>query len=214
MSFCRGILFVGGFWRSRALLAVVLWLGGLFYGGMSLLCRCLRALCVVSLGSFFYLSFYRCLAVAGFAFVVCGGFCALSGCFWRRFAFFSISVLIVAFCRWFVFFCANFSSLLMPVFIFFSAVECCLLAICVFTFPHYKLEFPSAWCFHRWRFFFLLTLFLPPCLSNAKSTGGLARAGAARRRWKSGFWACGAFWRLSFAVGGLMVFFLSGRPLF
>ena len=70
----------GGFWRSRALLAV-LWLGGLFYGGMSLLCRCLRALCVFSLVSFFYLSFYRCLAVAGFAFVVCGVFCALSGCF-------------------------------------------------------------------------------------------------------------------------------------
>ena len=42
--------------------------------------------------------FYRCLAVAGFAFVVCGGFCALSGCFWRRFAFFNISVLIGAFC--------------------------------------------------------------------------------------------------------------------
>lgn len=34
MSFCRGILFVGGFWRSRALLAVS-WFGGLFYGGMS-----------------------------------------------------------------------------------------------------------------------------------------------------------------------------------
>ena len=129
---------------------------------MSLLCRCLRALRVVSLFSFAWLSFYRCLAVAGFAFVVCGGFCALSGCFWRRFAFFNISVLIVAFCvvfrrlcvffnvsfcRWFVFFCANFSSLLMSVFIFFSAVECCLLAICVFTFPHYKLGFPSAWRF-------------------------------------------------------------------
>jgi len=78
--FLLGVLFVGGFWRSRALLAV-LWLGGLFYGCMSLLCRCLRALCVVSLVFVFYLSFYRCLAVAGFAFVVCGGFCALSGCF-------------------------------------------------------------------------------------------------------------------------------------
>ncbi|SJZ49877.1 hypothetical protein SAMN02745152_00380, partial [Treponema berlinense] len=42
------------------------------------------------------------------------------------------------------FFCANFSLLLMSVFIFFSAVECCLLAICVFTFPHYKSEFLSA----------------------------------------------------------------------
>ena len=104
----------GGFWRSRALLAVS-WLGGLFYGGMSLLCRCLRALCVVSLVYFFYLSFYRCLAVVVFAFVVCGGFCA------NRF-FLSLVC----------FFCANFSLLLMSVFIFFSAVECCLLAICVF----------------------------------------------------------------------------------
>ena len=50
----------------------------------------------------------------------------------------------VSFCRWFVFFFANLSSLLMSVFIFFSAVECCLLAICVFTFPHYKLDFPLA----------------------------------------------------------------------
>jgi len=68
----------GGFWRSRALLAVS-WLGGLFYGGMSFFAvDC--ALCAwVSLVYFFYLSFYRCLAVAGFAFVVCGGFCALSG---------------------------------------------------------------------------------------------------------------------------------------
>ena len=104
----------GGSGHPRALLAVS-WLGGLFYGGMSLLCRCLRALCVVSLVYFFYLSFYRCLAVAGFAFVVCGGFCA------NRF-FLSLVC----------FFCANFSLLLMSVFIFFSAVECCLLAICVF----------------------------------------------------------------------------------
>ena len=95
-------MFVGGFWRSRALLAVS-WLGGLFYGGMSLLCRCLRALCVVSLVYFFYLSFYRCLAVVVFAFVVCGGFCA------NRF-FLSLVC----------FFCANFSLLLMSVFIFFS----------------------------------------------------------------------------------------------
>ena len=113
MSFCREYWFCGS-GRSRALLAV-LWLGGLFYGGMSLLCRCLRALCVVSLVFFFYLSFYCCLAVAGFAFVVCGGFCA------NRF-FLSLVC----------FFCANFSLLLMSVFIFFSAVECCLLAICVF----------------------------------------------------------------------------------
>ena len=75
--FCRFYVFLpwdivfGGSGRSRALLAV-LWLGGLFYGGMSLLCRCLRALCVVPLVYFFYLSFYRCLAVAGFAFVVRG----------------------------------------------------------------------------------------------------------------------------------------------
>ena len=46
---------------------------------------------------------------------------------------------------WFLFFCANFSSLLMSVFACFSVVECCLLAICVFTFPHYKLDFLSAW---------------------------------------------------------------------
>ena len=43
------------------------------------------------------------------------------------------------------FFCANFSLLLMSAFIFFSAVECCLLAICFFsTFPHYKSDFLSA----------------------------------------------------------------------
>ena len=47
------------------------------------------------------------------------------------------------FCR--CFFCANFSLLLMSAFIFFSAVECCLLAICFFsTFPHYKSDFLSA----------------------------------------------------------------------
>ena len=50
------------------------------------------------------------------------------------------------------------------------------------------------------------TLFLP-CLSKTELTGGLARAGAARRRWKSGLWACGAFWRLRLAVGGLWSFF-------
>ena len=47
----------GGSGHPRALLAVS-WLGGLFYGGMSLLCRCLRALCVVSLVYFFYLSYF------------------------------------------------------------------------------------------------------------------------------------------------------------
>ena len=106
--------------------------------GMSLLCRCLRALCVVSLVYFFYLSFYRCLAVAGFAFVVCGGFCA------NRF-FLSLVC----------FFCANFSLLLMSVFIFFSAVECCLLSICVFQ--HF--------CIINWGFPRLDGLFYVICLS-------------------------------------------------
>ena len=44
----------------------------------------------------------------------------------------AVSALIVSFCRWFVFFCANFSSLVMSVFIFFSAVECCLLRFVFF----------------------------------------------------------------------------------
>ena len=46
----------------------------------------------------------------------------------------AVSALIVSFCRWFVFFCANFSLLLMSVFIFFSAVECCLLRFVFFCF--------------------------------------------------------------------------------
>ena len=128
----------GGSGHPRALLAVVLWLGGLFYGGMSLLCRCLRALCVVSLVYFFYLSFYRCLAVAGFAFVVCGGFCALSGCFWRFLAFacaFRIVCWVlrvffnVSFCRWFVFFAPIFLHCWCPFLYFFLPlnVVCCVL---------------------------------------------------------------------------------------
>jgi len=61
MSFCRGIFFVGGSGHPRALLAV-LWLGGLFYGGMSLLCRCLRALCV-GFVCFLLLSIYHFIVV-------------------------------------------------------------------------------------------------------------------------------------------------------
>ena len=61
------------------------------------------------------------------------GGCRFCVCCVRRFAFFNISVLIGAFCRWFVFFCANFFSLLMSVFIFFSAVECCLLRFVFFN---------------------------------------------------------------------------------
>ena len=129
----------GGFWRSRALLAVS-WLGGLFYGGMSLLCRCLRALCVGFV-------VFRLLSVI----LSLSGGRRLCVCCVRRFLCFvqfltAVCVFtFLCFCR--CFFCANFSSLLMSVFIFFSVVECCLLAICVFTFPHYKSDFLSAWRF-------------------------------------------------------------------
>ena len=71
-------LFAGDifFWRFWVL--AVLWLGGLFYGGMSLFYAVVCALCAwVSLVYFFYLSFYSCLAVAGFAFVVCAAVSAL-----------------------------------------------------------------------------------------------------------------------------------------
>ena len=131
MSFCRGILFVGGFWRSRALLAVVLWLGGLFYGGMSLLCRCLRALCVVLLVSFAVCHFIvvwrlpalrlLCAAVSALCPVFDGGLFVQHFCV--NWCFLSLVC----------FFCANFSSLLMSVFIFFSVVECCLLRFVLFN---------------------------------------------------------------------------------
>lgn len=195
---------------------------------MSLLCRCLRALCVVSLVYFFYLSFYCCLAVAGFAFVVCGGFCANH---------FFLSLVC--------FFCANFSLLLMSVFIFFSAVECCLLRFVFFCFKSVLfvlfIEFCVSWRFvllnmsffavdyaffvFFWRFFVrfesCLSFFRIACcgfscldaffsfssLSKTKLTGGLARAGAARRRWKSGLWAFGVFLAVEFCGRRTMVFF-------
>ena len=59
-------------------------------------------------------------------------------CVWFRFLCRCFSHCLVTFV---CFFFANFSSLLMSVFIFFSVVECCFLAIFVFTFPHYKSKF-------------------------------------------------------------------------
>ena len=53
-----------------------------------------------------------------------------------------------------------------------------------------------------------------PCLSNAKLTGGLARAGAARRRWKSGLWAFGVFLAVEFCGRRITDFFLSGGRFF
>ena len=109
--FYRWMLFFCGSGRSRALLAVS-WLGGLFYGGMvsfmPLFTRFVRGFrWFPSLSIILLLS-----GGAGFAFVVCGGFCALSS-FWRWFVFFNISALIVAFrvifrrsCGFQRFFCA------------------------------------------------------------------------------------------------------------
>ena len=141
----------GGSGHPRALLAVVLWLGGLFYGGMSLLCRCLRALCVVSLVSVI-------LSLSGGR-----RFCV---CCVRRFLrfvrlFFTAVCVFQHFCadRFFLslvcFFCANFSLLLMSVFIFFSAVECCLL--CFVFFRHFRII--------NWGFPRLDGLFYVICLS-------------------------------------------------
>ena len=77
------------FWLFRGL-AACFTVVCLFYAAVCALCAW------VSLFFVFYLSFYRCLAVAGFAFVVCGGFCALSS-FWRRFAFLHFCVFVVVF---------------------------------------------------------------------------------------------------------------------
>ena len=137
----------GGSGHPRALLAVVLWPGGLFYGGMSLLCRCLRALCVVSLVSVIlslsggrrfcvccvrrFLRFVRLFLTAVCIFQ---HFCAdrCFSCYFPTFVWFFNSCLIFCCCACFFF--ANFSSLLMSVFIFFSAVECCLLRFVFFCF--------------------------------------------------------------------------------
>ena len=168
------------------------------------------------------LSFYRCLAVVGFAFVVCGGFCALAG-FWRRFSFFNIYALnwcfscyfptfvwfSTFFYAWFRFLCRCFSHCLV-IFVWFSIVV--LFSVAAFVFSVLNQ------CFSHCLLDVLVVLptfssFLP-CLSKTKLTGGLARAGAARRRWKSGLWAFCVFLAVELAVGGLMVFFLSCRPLF
>ena len=53
-----------------------------------------------------------------------------------------------------------------------------------------------------------------PCLSKTKLTGGLARAGAARRRWKSGLWVCGVFWRLKLWRSADFGFFSVGPAAF
>ena len=51
-------------------------------------------------------------------------------------------------------------------------------------------------------------------LSKTKLTGGLARAGAARRRWKSGLWAFGVFLAVEFCGRRITDFFLSGGRFF
>ena len=120
----------------------------LFYG----LAACFTVVCL------FYAMPLIALFVRGFVgFLLLSVILSLSGgrrlcvCCVRRFLCFvqfltAVCVFtFLCFCR--CFFCANFSSLLMSVFIFFSVVECCLLAICVFTFPHYKSDFLSAWRF-------------------------------------------------------------------
>ena len=73
------------------------------------------------------LSFYRCLAVAGFAFVVCGGFLRFGRLF------------LTAVC----FFFANFSSLLMSVFIFFLSLS---VVSWRFAFLHFRIK---NWIFSR-----------------------------------------------------------------
>ena len=143
------------------------------------------------------------------------------------------------------FFCANFSLLLMSVFIFFLSlnVVCCVLffsalnrcfSYCLLSFAcldglFYVICLSLPLITHFLYFFdvFLyalrvaclffallavgsrvLTLFLP-CLSKTELTGGLARAGAARRRWKSGFLPCAVFfggWDWRSADYGLFFF--------
>ena len=135
MSFCREYWF-WRFWTSTCAsgCCFMAWRLVLRWYVSFMPCRWLRSLCVVSLVSFFYLSFYRCLAVAGFAFVVCGGFFALSGCFWRRFAFFSISVLIVFFVV--VFFAPIFLHFWCPFLYFFLSLN----VVCWrFVFLHFRI---------------------------------------------------------------------------
>ena len=166
MSFCREycLLAVFGvrvrFWLFRGL-AACFTVVCLFYAAVCALCAWFRwftsfichilslsggrRLCVCCVRRF--LRFVRLFLTAVCVFQhFCVNWCFL--CCFPTFVWFFNSCLFFFCCA--CFFCANFSSLLMSVFIFFSAVECCLLAICVFTFPHYKLDFLSAWRLVLW----------------------------------------------------------------
>ena len=149
--FLLGVLFVGGSGRSRALLAVVLWLGGLFYGGMSLLCRCLRALCVVLLVSDVCVVFQRFLCVVS---IFMSLFFALFGDICM---FFLMFLFVVVFC-----FATIFLHDWCPFLYFFLLVNvvCCVLLVQHFCANRYfSCCFPTFVCFFnvsfcRWFVFF------------------------------------------------------------
>ena len=130
-------------------------------------------------------------------------FCVKSGfsywllsfaCFFQYFC--AKSLLFVLFAE----FCVVFNSCLIfcCCVCFFSALNRCFL-YCLLSFARLDGLSYVMWvacfflsCLLR---FSCLDAFSPflPCLSKTKLSGGLARAGAARRRWKSGLWAFGVF---------------------
>ena len=110
-----GILFFGGSGRSRALLAV-LWLGGLFYGGMSFMPLFTR----------FVRGFVGLLRLS--IILSLSGGCRLCVCCVRR-----VSALWPVVFDGGLFFFRQFFFIVDVRFYIFSVVECCFLAICLFN---------------------------------------------------------------------------------